>query len=69
MTKVREVEIVIQVDGEKRSAIKVKTQKSRVKSEVVELAKKDSKILKWVRDKEVKKTIFVSGKLINFVTK
>ena len=34
---------------------------------VVELAKRDEKVVKWLGKKKVKKVIFVPGKLLNFV--
>ena len=37
------------------------------KEEMIERANKDKNIQKWLKGKTVKNTIFVPGKLINFV--
>ena len=37
------------------------------KDEALELAKKSEKIQKWLEGQEIKKEIFVPGKMINFV--
>lgn len=65
--KVKEdiIEIPIQVNGKLRGTIKVKT--GLKKQELVEKAKKDQKVLKYLKDKKLKNTIVVPEKLINFV--
>jgi leucyl-tRNA synthetase len=59
--------IAIQVNGRLRSTLHLSHQSSAIKHRVVELAKKDSKIQKWLKNKKIKKTIFVPGRLLNFV--
>jgi len=61
------VTIVVQVNGKVRDKLKVKSQKSKVKSEVEKLSQQSEKIKKYLVSKEIKKVIFVPGKLINFV--
>jgi len=65
--KVDNVEIVIQVNGKLRNTLKVTSDKSKVKEEVLKLARGDEKIKKWISGKKIKKEIFVPGKLVNFV--
>jgi leucyl-tRNA synthetase len=65
--QVEQVEVVVQVNGKLRSQLNLKAQISKLKSEVEELAKRDEKAAKWLKEGKVKQTIFVPGKLINFV--
>ncbi len=69
------LEIVVQVNGKFRDTIEVKshpfdklrTRKLKVKSEIEEIAKQSEKVRKYLEGKVIKKTIFVPGRLINFV--
>jgi leucyl-tRNA synthetase len=79
LVKEETVTIVVQVDGKLRATLTLKAQSSpaspseagraRLKAQVVRRAKADEKIKKWLKGKRVSRTIFVPGKLINFVTK
>ncbi len=60
------VKIPVQVNGKLRSVIEVDSDKSADRDFVVSLARQDLKVAKWVTG-EPKKTIFVAGKLVNFV--
>jgi leucyl-tRNA synthetase len=62
-----EVTIAVQINGKLRATLNVKTQMSNVKNDVVEAAKADSKIQKWLSGKKIQKIIFVPSKLINLV--
>lgn len=57
--------LVIQVNGKVRDKIEVKADISEEKAK--ELALSREKIKKWIGGKEIKKVIFVPGKLINLV--
>jgi len=61
------VTMAVQVNGKMRGTVELKSQKSKVKSDVEELAKKDEKVAKWLGGRTVRKTIFIPGKIINFV--
>jgi len=61
--KEKEIEIVVQVNGKVRASLKVEPGLTEAK--IKELALQDKNVKKWV--KEVKKTIFIKDKLINFV--
>jgi len=63
--KVDQINIVIQINGKARGLITVGPEISE--KEIIDLAKKDEKIGKWLEEKEIKKTIFIPGKVINFV--
>jgi len=56
---------VIQVNGRVRDTMKVKI--GLTEEEVVELARGREKIAKWLENTEIKRTIFVKDKLVNFV--
>ena len=59
------INIVIQINGKKRGLIK--TKKNILEKEVLENIKKDDNIMKYLRDSDVKKKIFVPNKLINII--
>ena len=60
-----EVLIVIQVNGKLRSRITVDATLSE--EEIKEKALSDGQISPWLKDKEVRKVIYVPGRLINIV--
>ena len=64
-TKENSVEIVIQVTGKIRSRITVPVDIS--KDDAIALAKADEKIKELIDGKEIKKEIYVPGKLVNIV--
>jgi leucyl-tRNA synthetase len=59
--------IVVQVNGKVRAALTVESGIINNENEVVEVVRKDANVAKWLEGKTIKKTIFVSGKLVNFV--
>lgn len=59
--------IIVQVNGKVRSTIEMDTSDGVKEDKVKDLSRKDIQISRWLEGKEVKKTIFVPGKLINFV--
>ena len=59
------VEIVLQINGKKRSSIKAKIDLN--KDEYENLAKSDKNISKYIQNEEIKKIIIVPNKLINIV--
>lgn len=59
--------IIIQVSGKLRSTLSVGLDEAKNEEEMVKKAKKDKNIQKWLKGKTIRKTIFVPGKLINFV--
>ena len=60
-----EIELVIQINGKVRDKIKVTA--GIIQEQATEIAEKSQKVQKWIRDKEVRKVIFVKGKLLNIV--
>lgn len=61
------VTIIVQVNGKLRESIRIKNQEARTKDKIEEIAKKSEKVKKYTEGKEIRKVIFVPGKLINFV--
>jgi len=64
------VMIAVQVNGKLRGTLQVVSDKSQVESEVVKLALADEKVKKWVPSAssgQVRKVIFVPGKLVSLV--
>ncbi len=61
------VTVVIQVNGKVRSQIILDKEAVLDKENTIKLAQKDTKVLIWLKEKHLKDTIFVPGRLINFV--
>lgn len=59
------VTIAIQINGKLRGTITIEANLD--KEEIIKLAKSDEKMKPWLAGKEIKKEIFVPGKLVNFV--
>ncbi|MFZ5932778.1 MAG: class I tRNA ligase family protein, partial [Patescibacteria group bacterium] len=68
IAKEEEIELVIQINGKLRGTLSVGKDESLVRGEMEKLARKEPNIAKWLKGREVKKVVFVPGKLINFVT-
>jgi len=60
-----EITVVVQINGKVRANLILPAGVS--KEAMVEAAKNDEKIQEYLKDAEVKKTIAVEGKLVNFV--
>ena len=65
LIKKEKVTLVIQINGKLRDKVDLESEISE--KEAKELALKREKIKKWIEGKEIKKVIFVPGKLINIV--
>ncbi len=61
-----EIDLVVQVNGKLRDTIRVKADISE--EEAKKVAMESKKVKKWIEGKEIKKVIFVKGRLINIVT-
>ncbi|MDD4990231.1 MAG: leucine--tRNA ligase [Candidatus Pacebacteria bacterium] len=59
------VKLVVQINGKARGVVEVNS--NATEQDVLELARKDQKINKWLENKQAKKVVFVKNKLINFV--
>ncbi len=64
----KEATIIIQINGKMRSQLTINNSHLTNKRYIIDLAKKDGKIAKWLKGKRIKKAIFVPGRLLNFVT-
>ena len=60
-----DIKLVIQINGKKRSILN--TKKGINELDVIRLAEEDKIIEKYLKDKTIKKTIFVKDRLINFL--
>ena len=61
------ITIIIQINGKARAKVEMKNEDGQVEAKARDQAKKDPRIIKYLEGKEIKKTIFVPGKLVNFV--
>jgi len=62
-----EMEIIVQVNGKLRGTVKLDSKAAEFESEVVKKANSNPKVAKYLKGKQIVKTVFVPGKLINFV--
>ena len=67
LAKEEQVEIAIQINGKLRSTIKIK--KDEDKQLIVDSAKENQKIIDYLQNGNIVKTIYVPNRLINFVVK
>ncbi len=65
LTEEDEVTIVIQINGKKRGLIKDK--KNISESQIIEKINKDPNLIKYLKDNEIKKKIYIPNKLINII--
>jgi leucyl-tRNA synthetase len=63
----KKVTMPVQVGGKLRGTIVVGNKMASNKKKIIDLAKKQDNVRKWLKGKKVKRTIFISGKLVNFV--
>lgn len=65
LIKENEVEIIVQINGKMRDKITVPAAADQDK--IIELAKVLPVVQQWIDNKPIKKTIYIQGRLINFV--
>ena len=61
------VTLIVQVNGKVRAQLVVGKEKSQFQADTEKLARDNQKVSQYLKDKQVSKTFFVPGKLINFV--
>ena len=61
------LDVAVQVDGRLRGTLKLSAKSASQEDKVTEMAKEDPQIAKHLEGQQVQKTIFVPGKIINFV--
>jgi len=62
-----QISLAIQVNGKLRDTIQIDRESASVQEKVEAIARSSEKVRKYIEGKEIRKVIFVSGKLINFV--
>lgn len=62
-----EVTIAIQINGKLRGTLTVDSLQSTNKTKIIELAKRDEKVAKWLESGTIKKEVFIPNRLVNFV--
>ena len=61
------INLVVQINGKTRDVIKIKRNASE--KDVDKLASSSQKAKKYIKDKNIIKTIFVKNKIINYIIK
>lgn len=64
-----EVVIMVAINGKTRSQLKINSAKQNNKDEILDLVKKDEKIIKWIGTNDIVKEIYIPGKMVNLVIK
>jgi len=64
-----EITVAVAINGKVRSEIRINSAKQDDKDYVLDLAKKDVNIIKWLGTNDIVKEIYVSGKMVNLVVK
>ncbi|MEX2007271.1 MAG: class I tRNA ligase family protein, partial [Candidatus Levyibacteriota bacterium] len=62
-----DVSITVSVNGKTRDVIKVKKSKVKSQKSVEQLAMESANVKKYLEGQKIQKTIYVEGKIINFV--
>lgn len=62
-----EVVIAVQVNGKLRGTITLQSAERIAQSDIEELAQKEESVAKYIEGKTIQKTIYVPGKILNFV--
>jgi leucyl-tRNA synthetase len=62
-----EIDMVIQINGRKRSIINCKRKISE--DSLIKLIKDDKKLDKFIKNKKIVRSIFIKNKLINLIVK
>lgn len=68
LLEVDEVTLIVQVDGKVRGQLTIDKGRAMIRDKVERLAVAEKRVAKWLTDKKYE-TVFVPGKIINFVTK
>lgn len=66
LIKTEQTNIIVQVNGKYRGQVTIESSDIKDEDKITEIAKKDEKVAKWLTGK-IKKSIYVPGKLLNFV--
>lgn len=61
------VTIVVQVNGKVRSTLQTQVVNRKSQIEIEKIAKENERVQKYLEGKEIKKVVYVEGKIINFV--
>jgi leucyl-tRNA synthetase len=66
-TKETKVIVAVQVNGKLRTTLNLDRELATKRKELIKVAKSNKKVSKWLKKGKLKDTIFVAGKLVNFV--
>lgn len=61
--------VMVAINGKVRSQLKIKTSEVDNKELVLDLAKKDKDIVKWIEGSDIVKEIYIPSKMVNLVVK
>jgi len=61
------IDIIVQVNGKLRATLEVEKQDSEDQARIEDMAKSNKNVSKYIKDNQIRKVIFVRGKILNFV--
>ena len=67
LTQEEAVTVIVQINGKMRDSLLLAVRIAKDQNQVEQLAKSSAKIQRWLQDKKMIKTVFIPGRLINFV--
>ena len=59
------VNFVVQINGKKRAILNIK--RDMIKNDIIEIIKINAEVIKFLKEQEIKKSIFVPNRLINII--
>jgi leucyl-tRNA synthetase len=65
LIKEDKINLVIQINGKKRGLIPLDPDKSE--EEILDIARKDNQIVKYLQENQIKKSIYIKNKLLNII--
>ncbi|MDD4136207.1 MAG: hypothetical protein PHN66_04020, partial [Candidatus Shapirobacteria bacterium] len=64
-----EIIIMVSINGKTRSQLEINSVDQDNKDKILNLAKNDEKIIKWIGTSDIVKEIYIPRRMINFVIK
>lgn len=64
----QQVSVAVQINGKTRAVLDLDADLAKQENKVLEAAKANPKVSKYIKGKQIKKVVFVPGKIVNLVT-
>ncbi len=67
LLETEDVSMIVQVNGKTRGIIEINKDIAKQEEKVKKIASEDAKISRWIKTENIRKVVFVPGKIINFI--